>query len=162
MYKQNEADYAFDLLTSKNDRSWWNMIKVGATMTLEAWDVKYKPNLDWNHAWGTAPLNIIARYMWGITPVSPGFTKVQIKPQLSSLNFSKIKIPTIKGTIFAEYKIIDTKHKLYIIEIPQDMKCDFVLLKDNNSKILLNNKEINRIGETIQLNSGSNKIEIIQ
>jgi len=160
MYKQNEADYAYELLTSKSDRSWWNMIKVGSTMTLEAWDIKYKPNLDWNHAWGTAPLNIIARYMWGITPVSPGFAKVQIKPQLSRLSFSKIKIPTIKGTIFAEYKIINRKRKLYIIEIPQGMKCDFVLSKDKGSKILLNNKEIKPIGETIQLNPGLNRIEI--
>ena len=34
------------------------MIEVGSTMTLEAWDAKYKPNLTWNHAWGAAPANI--------------------------------------------------------------------------------------------------------
>jgi hypothetical protein len=56
LYNSNEAQYALDLITeTENDRSWWNMIQVGATMTLEAWDVKYKPNSDWNHAWGTAP-----------------------------------------------------------------------------------------------------------
>ena len=28
------------------------MIRVGSTITLEAWDNKFKPNQDWNHAWG--------------------------------------------------------------------------------------------------------------
>ncbi len=29
------------------------MVDTGATITWEAWDQKYKPNQDWNHAWGT-------------------------------------------------------------------------------------------------------------
>ena len=41
-------------------------------MTLEAWDLKYKPNADWNHARGTAPANIIARYMGESVRRHPG------------------------------------------------------------------------------------------
>ncbi|HLP74017.1 MAG TPA: hypothetical protein VK155_14020, partial [Bacteroidales bacterium] len=51
LYRYGEADYAMKLLTSKGDRGWWNMIRSGSTITLEAWDMKYKPNSDWNHAW---------------------------------------------------------------------------------------------------------------
>ena len=58
------------LMTATNDRSWWNMIRSGSTISMEAWDLKYKPNSDWNHAWGSAPANIIPGYMWGIRPVS--------------------------------------------------------------------------------------------
>jgi hypothetical protein len=161
LYKYNEPDYGINLMTSQSDRSWWNMIRIGSTMTLEAWDMKYKPNSDWNHAWGTAPANIIARYVWGITPIYPGFTKVQIKPQLSQLKFSKIKTPTIKGTIIADYKLINNKHKLFTIELPLEMIGDFVLLGDKNSKIFVNNKEFAPTGGIIPLNSGSNRIEII-
>ena len=42
------------LLTADGLRSWRNMTeKVGATMTLEAWDPTLKPNLDYNHALGS-------------------------------------------------------------------------------------------------------------
>lgn len=52
LYNAGEAGYALQLMTATHDRSWWNMIKIGSTITLEAWDMNYKPNADWNHAWG--------------------------------------------------------------------------------------------------------------
>ncbi|HEX7366600.1 MAG TPA: sulfatase-like hydrolase/transferase, partial [Pelobium sp.] len=71
LYNANEADYALSLMASTSDRSWYNMIRVGATMAMEAWDMKYKPNSDWNHAWGAVPANAIPRLMWGIQPKTP-------------------------------------------------------------------------------------------
>src|SRR5690606_24731475 len=65
VYNAGEADYGLELMTATHDRSWYNMIKVGSTITMEAWDMKYKPNSDWNHAWGAAPANIIPRHLWG-------------------------------------------------------------------------------------------------
>ncbi len=76
LYRSGESDYAYSLLTATNDRSWWNMIKSGSTITMEAWDMKYKPNSDWNHAWGAAPANIIPGYMWGISPARAGIFKM--------------------------------------------------------------------------------------
>ncbi len=162
LYQQGEADYALSLMTSTSQRSWWNMINVGSTMALEAWDMRFKGNLDWNHAWGTAPANIITRYMWGITPAEPGFMKVKIKPQLSHLTFSKIKVPTIKGTITAEYKVIDDKHNLFIIDLPKDIEGEFILLQGEKSTIFVNNKNVNSNSCSVFLNPGSNRIEIIK
>ena len=99
LYEAFDADYALYLLTKNDDRSWYNMIRVGSTITLEAWDNKYKPNQDWNHAWGAAPGNIISRKLLGVEPLSPGFEKVRIKPQIASLTYAKAIIPTIKGPI---------------------------------------------------------------
>lgn len=73
LYEAGEADYALQLLTSDAERSWYNMIRVGSTISLEAWDDKYKPNQDWNHAWGAAPANIIPRRLMGVVPTEPGF-----------------------------------------------------------------------------------------
>jgi alpha-L-rhamnosidase len=141
LYKAGEADYAFSLLTSTSDRSWWNMIRCGSTITMEAWDKKYKPNSDWNHAWGAAPANIIPGYLWGISPAEPGYARAVIKPQLSSLKFSKITVPTIRGSIIAEFN--DTgKSKEYLITIPGNMQCDFIAPK----------------GKVIKLNPGLNRI----
>ncbi len=124
LYSNGEGSYGLQLMTATDDRSWWNMIKAGSTITMEAWDMKYKPNSDWNHPWGAAPANIITRYMWGITPATPGFTKVRIRPQLASLTFSKIKVPTMNGPIRAEYKQTDIKHKLFVIELPPGITGD--------------------------------------
>ncbi len=126
LYRAGEADYALNLLTATNDRSWYNMIRSGSTITMEAWDMKYKPNSDWNHAWGAAPANIIPGYLWGIAPAEPGFSKAVIKPQLGSLKYSKITMPTIRGSIIAEFRIKGSS-KEYSIIIPANMKCDFIM-----------------------------------
>ncbi|HSV99199.1 MAG TPA: trehalase family glycosidase [Sedimentisphaerales bacterium] len=57
LYEADEGDFALRLMTDRSsDRSWPHMIyNVGTTITLEAWDNKYKPNQDWNHAWGAVP-----------------------------------------------------------------------------------------------------------
>ena len=60
LFENGQADYAISLMTSKEERSWQHMIDVGATITMEAWDAKIKPNLDWNHEWGAAPANILS------------------------------------------------------------------------------------------------------
>jgi len=124
LYRYGEYDYAYSLLTATSDRSWWNMIQSGSTITMEAWDMKYKPNSDWNHAWGAAPANIIPGYMWGISPAVPGFGRVVIKPQLGNLKYSKIKVATIRGTITVEFRD-NGKSRKYFITLPGNMECDF-------------------------------------
>lgn len=119
LYDNDEGDYALTLLDATTQRSWYNMIRSGSTITMEAWDKVYKPNLDWNHAWGAAPANIIVRDMMGIRPLKPGFTNFQIKPQLGSLSFAELKTPTIKGEIFISYKKNNTVDEMNVT-IPGD------------------------------------------
>jgi hypothetical protein len=86
LYNAGEDETAFQLMTSRGDRGWAHWIyDLHSTITLEAWDDKYKPNQDWNHAWGAAPGNIIPRYLMGIRPMTPGFEKILIKPAPASL-----------------------------------------------------------------------------
>lgn len=103
LYKLGAADYAFELLTSETDRSWMNMIRFGTTITSEAWDLKYKRNMTWNHAWGAAPAYIITRGIFGIEPLDPAYKTIQIKPQPGSLKSAEIKSPTIRGPIHARF-----------------------------------------------------------
>lgn len=73
--------------------------KVRSPITLEAWDPALKPNLDWNHAWGAAPSNIIARQLMGIEPLEPGFRRFRVRPQTATLEKARIKMPTPKGPV---------------------------------------------------------------
>jgi alpha-L-rhamnosidase len=99
LYQAGEPDAAVALITANTDRSWMNMIQVGSTITLEAWDLKYKPNLDWNHAWGAAPANIAPRFVLGVQPLAPGFAQASIRPQPGSLSHIEGTVPTIRGAI---------------------------------------------------------------
>jgi alpha-L-rhamnosidase len=159
LYKYGEAEYATRLITdTTGDRNWWNMIRAGSTMTLEAWDLKYKPNLDWNHAWGTAPANMITRYIWGITPAEPGFTSAQIRPQLDGLSFSRIKVPTKKGIILASYRR-SKNQEIFEIELPAGMGGQFIL-EPALDGIQLNGKNIPVDKDMVKLAPGINILKI--
>ena len=44
LYDGGAAEDALKLMTDKSLRSWYNMLRVGSTITLEAWDDSFKPN----------------------------------------------------------------------------------------------------------------------
>lgn len=105
LYNAEQGDYALELMTNDSDRGWLNMIRSGATMTTEAWDLKYDPqDLSWSHAWSASPAHIIPRKIIGIQPAEPGFGKIIIKPQPGDLKWAKMKLPSIHGDILVDLK----------------------------------------------------------
>ena len=129
-------------MTDNSRRSWLNMLRLGSTISLEAWDDIYKPNQDWNHAWGAAPANIIPRHLVGVEPTSPGFATMRIKPQIADLREIDAVIPTIRGTV--SVSIRKTKDSCqFSITTPANTKSEVWLLKeDDNQTIFFGNKAI--------------------
>ncbi|MEO7309260.1 MAG: sulfatase-like hydrolase/transferase [Chitinophagaceae bacterium] len=161
LYNAKENDYALKLLTSTSHRSWYNMIAAGATMTMEAWDMKYKPNADWNHAWGAVPANIIPRQLWGITPEMPGAQIISIKPQLGSLSESRVKVPFITGTVTASYKRFGANRQSYLIELPANVSAEMTIKYGADDTVTLNGEIVNLAFGSIRLSPGVNNIEIV-
>ncbi len=161
LFKAGEASYAYSLLTATHDRSWWNMIRSGSTISMEAWDMKYKPNSDWNHAWGAVPANIIPGYLWGIQPLEPGFAKAEIQPYMDNLANSEIKFPTIRGPIQAKYNWKSGNNHTYELRIPGNMIADFILPTENwgDLEVHMNGKRIAITENSIPLKPGWNTIE---
>lgn len=160
LYNAGEQDYALELMTATHDRSWYNMIKVGATIAMEAWDMKYKPNSDWNHAWGAAPANIIPRGLWGIHPVTPGFGLVSIRPQPGNLKHSKIVVPTVRGQIKADYQWVNPRLQKYNIVLPANVNAEFSSDFTSQHVVTLNGQPVNLSFGSIRLMPGENLIEI--
>lgn len=160
LYNAGEADYGLELMTATHDRSWWNMIAIGSTMTLEAWDMKYKPNADWNHAWGAVPGNIVARKMWGIVPKTPGAGLLEIKPQLSTLTETAITVPFITGKIHATYKKVNNRLQRYEFELPANVSAELFLTFGPNDAVSLNGEKVNTQFGSIRLSPGKNEIEL--
>ncbi|GAB5401788.1 MAG: family 78 glycoside hydrolase catalytic domain [Aureliella sp.] len=103
---QNGSDQkAMELILAEGDRSWNHMLDSGTTITWEAWDLKYKPNQDWNHAWGAAPANLLPRFVLGATPASPGWKSATIRPNLSGLTHASGRVPTPQGPIEVAWKL---------------------------------------------------------
>lgn len=130
LFEGGEADYAIGLMADADSaylRHWWNMISVGSTITLEAWDSTYKSNLDWNHAWGAAPANIIPRYVLGLKPLTPGFGRVEIKPQLGqSLSWIQGIVPTIRGPVSISVTNVPGQFQL-LVGIPGNVTATVML-----------------------------------
>lgn len=120
LYEAGEPDAALKLMTATGDRTWLDMLDQGATITMEAWSVKYKPNLDLNHAWGTPPLNVISRYLLGVTPLEPGFAKIRIRPQVGRLDWVKGTVPTAKGPV-----TVSVVEDVLTIETPAPARIEF-------------------------------------
>ncbi|QHS59764.1 alpha-L-rhamnosidase [Chitinophaga agri] len=113
----DDAVYAQQLLTSTEKRSWLNMLREGATMTMEAWGQSYKPNQDWNHAWGTAPANYIVRHLAGIQPLTAGYATVLIRPQPGAVAQVSMKQRTIRGDIEVRFEN-QTGHFILQLTLP--------------------------------------------
>lgn len=104
LFEHGAAATAFKLITAPGDRSWKHMLESGTTITWEAWDQRYKPNQDWNHAWGAAPANLFPRYILGVQPLAPGWRRATIRPHPGTLTEAEGKIPTPRGPVLVSWK----------------------------------------------------------
>lgn len=102
LFNAGRADAAIDLMTASGDRGWLGMMDFGATVAMEAWSLDVKPNLDMNHAWSTAPLNIISRRLLGVEPMEPGFAKIRVAPMPGRLRRVEGKVPTPRGPVYVK------------------------------------------------------------
>lgn len=103
LFANGAADAAINLILADGDRSWKHMVNSGTTITWEAWDMKYKPNQDWNHAWGSAPTNLLPRYVLGAEPLSPAWKTVSIRPNTGTLTEASGKIPSPLGPLNVQW-----------------------------------------------------------
>ncbi|MDF7825456.1 family 78 glycoside hydrolase catalytic domain [Pontiellaceae bacterium B12227] len=120
LFENGQAEAAVQLMLADGDRSWRHMVESGATITWEAWDLKYKPNQDWNHAWGAAPANLLPRYVLGVEAFEPGWKTARVKPYPSGLKFAKGKVPTPRGAIEVDWMHED--EFTISIKAPEGMK----------------------------------------
>lgn len=120
LFENGAGEQAVALMMAEGDRSWRHMVESGTTISWEAWDQKYKPNQDWNHAWGAAPANLLPRYILGVEPLMPGWETVQIHPYTAGLTHAKGKIPTPRGPIEIDWT--STESFKLNISLPEGMR----------------------------------------
>ena len=105
LFATGRDDEAIRLMTSGEHRSWLGMMAKGATITMEFWDLTMEERgrvPDMNHAWSTAPLNMVSRWVLGVNPLKPGFEEISISPHQGSLKKLSGVVPTPRGSVRLE------------------------------------------------------------
>lgn len=125
LFRHGATTRALELMLMPGDRSWRHMLDSGATITWEAWDLKYKPNQDWNHAWGAAPANLLPRFVLGVTAAAPGWSRARIAPQPGALTKVSGRVPTPRGPV----EVIWTKGSTD--------RCEITLPRGMDARVLL-------------------------
>ena len=95
----DHGQLALEVLTSCSKHSWCNMLREGATATMEAWSPDEKPNLSWSHPWASAPASAVVWGLFGVRPLQPGWKTVEVRPQPGNLSWATIRVPSIRGPI---------------------------------------------------------------
>lgn len=128
LFTLGRADEAHALMTSRGQRGWLHLLDdLGASIVPEAWDPSLKPNMTYSHAWGTAPVNVIARHVLGVRAVAPGAARLEITPQPGPLAWMEGTVPTIRGDVRVRY---DREEGALEVRIPANttarVRCDDV------------------------------------
>jgi alpha-L-rhamnosidase len=155
LFNAGRSDAAVQLLTAKTKRSWWHMIELGSTMTTEAWDVEFKKNLTWNHAWAAAPANVISRFVLGVRPTRPGYSEMLIAPQLGLLNWARGQVPTPLGPV----TVTATNGDDFKLEVnlPRNSKVRIKVPRRAVGQVLLDGKVIEATAESQMLTINFNE-----
>lgn len=126
LMNSGQAGTAINFLTDTTMYSWRNMIDTwGATMVMEAWDPSMKSNTTFSHSWGTAPANIIPRFIAGVQVTKAGAEEITIFPNPGTLNDFIARVPVIRGII--EVKFNRNASEILLLTLPPNVKGKLIL-----------------------------------
>ena len=138
LFENGSAVQALALMAAPNDRSWKHMVESGTTISWEAWDQRFKPNQDWNHAWGAAPANLLPRFVLGVQPLAPGWNRALIRPNPGSLKHAGGKVPTPLGPVLIRWEKSGS-FKL-TVALPPAMSAQVEIPAAENSSVFVDGK----------------------
>lgn len=159
LYSSDNGHIANRLLldedTTEGARTWAYMLKgMNATITTEAWNPTNKDNMTLSHPWGSAPANAIQKGIFGIEPISPGYKVFKVKFQTDLLKYAKICVPTMQGTIEAEF---DSEEGKYSVNIPPNTTASVFIPAEEEDGLWVNGRRKDTVYEEgyIRLECGS-------
>ncbi len=138
LFRYGEAKAALGLITAQGDRSWRHMLESGTTITWEAWDQHYKPNQDWNHAWGAAPANLLPRFVAGVRVDGPGGSRITVQPEVGGLKSCYARVPTMRGPVEIQWWSDETFR--LSLAMPRGMAAQLILPATGHQQVFLNGR----------------------
>jgi alpha-L-rhamnosidase len=104
LFAGGQAQAAVNAMTADTLTSWRHMIDMGAGSTTEAWDPSIKGNMSYSHAWATGPAFVVPGDLFGVLPLSAGWSRILVAPQPgTSLTSGSVTVPTQRGPVSASF-----------------------------------------------------------
>lgn len=110
----------FDELIDDIRRRWSVMLAHGATTCWETFIGFYQERLtrSYCHAWSAVPCYMFGRYVLGVVPTAPGFSRIRIEPHGCGLRAAEGAVPTPRGIIFVSWSMVNGEIALRY-EVPE-------------------------------------------
>ncbi|UQN28212.1 family 78 glycoside hydrolase catalytic domain [Brachybacterium kimchii] len=125
LFTAGRSREAIAQMTARTTESWLHQIDdLGASIVPEAWDSAQKPNMSYSHAWGTTPVNVIARWVLGVQVIEPGAARVRIAPHPGPLARIRGVVPTIRGPVDVD---LDRDAGRLRVHVPPNTRAELVL-----------------------------------
>ncbi|WP_455835354.1 family 78 glycoside hydrolase catalytic domain [Pseudarthrobacter siccitolerans] len=98
LLSQGLTDAVLDLLTSKDQPGWAQLLERGATFTWEAWDLVDGTDYSQSHAWSASVVKEILEHLLGVRYASAGGSELVIEPPLCRLEHARGAVPVGSGS----------------------------------------------------------------
>jgi hypothetical protein len=91
------------------------MVDSELTTLWEGWDIGSATygGGTYNHGWTGGPLSLLSGYVAGIKPLTAGYERYEIKPQLGNLTEVKAKMQSVSGDI--EVEVMKKNAQTYLV-----------------------------------------------
>jgi alpha-L-rhamnosidase len=110
---------------------WARMDSVRLNNTLqEDWQAKPDSGQQWSHC-AVAPLYIAYMGLAGIRPITPGFERVEVRPQPADLDFLELTARTVRGPLFFRSEGKKGRRDL-TLELPSGCEGELVVPREEN------------------------------
>ena len=130
LVKAGRIDVVLNDLRTK----WATMASVVENNTLqEHWETNYDTNSQWSHC-ALAPLIMLYQGIAGVTPLTPGYERTQIRPQLGDLENVSLSVHTPQGPITFSSKGKKGKRDL-TIGVPQGITVELLVDERENLRL---------------------------
>ncbi len=74
-----------------------------------------------NHAWSGGGLTVLSRYLCGVYPLAPGFTRFAVLPLPGTIRKAEIDVPAVVGSIHSDFQSSDSRFVLNVT-VPKNTK----------------------------------------
>lgn len=116
---------------------WGGMLDEGATSFWEAWDPawagpdphahleadgKVGYNASLSHGWSSGPTAWVMEELLGVTPIEPGYRKVQVRPDLAGLKWIRGAVATPLGPVR-----VKASDRQVVVSLPPGVTADILL-----------------------------------
>jgi len=130
------ADEAFTIIRQQ----WKKMLDKGATTFWETFPGEVSKG-HWSrsmcHGWSSAPAYFLSTHILGISPLEPGFRRVQIAPQPFDLAWARGTVPTPHGAITVHWWFADDGDMQIDYTVPAGCEVEIILPKQQESVLNL-------------------------